>query len=64
VGAGPLDSAGLKCAFHCDVTWLLFAHFQLRRYKLSEGASPPRGRPARVRAGPFSVNRIRPYGRY
>ena len=64
VGAGPLDSAGLKCAFHCDATWLLFAHFRLRRYKLSEGASPPPRRPARVRGGPFSVNRIRPYGRY
>jgi len=64
VGAGPLDSAGLKCAFHCDITWLLFAQFQLRRYKSSEGASPPPGRPARVRGRPFSVNRIRPYGRY
>ena len=64
VGAGPFDSAGLKCAFHCDVTWLVFAHFQLRRNKLSEGASPPPGRPARVRGGPFSVNRIRAYARY
>ena len=31
VGAGPLNSAGLKCAFHWDGTWLLFAQFQLRR---------------------------------
>jgi len=31
VGAGPLNSAGLKCAFHCDSTWLLFAQLSLRR---------------------------------
>jgi hypothetical protein len=64
VCACALQIAWLKCAFHFTDTCV----FGLRRFGGADfsltSVGPLERRPARVRGGPNSVNRIRPYDAY